>query len=66
MKKQLAPKKKEPKQKFDEKTKKWAKSFIEQPSQVELNKLDDYLRCLRRTATALVRQSISAARRDVA
>ena len=66
VKKQLAPKKKEPKQKIDEKTKKWAKSFIEKPSQVELNKPDDYLRCLRRTATALVRKSTSATRRDVA
>ena len=47
-KRQLAPKLPPPKQIFSEKDKKWAKSFIEQPSQDEINKEDDYKRCLTR------------------
>ena len=38
----------EPKQMFTEKEKQWAKGFIEQPSQVEMNKPNDYLRALGR------------------
>ena len=44
-KKKAAP---EPKQIFTEKEKQWAKGFIEQPSQVEMNKPNDYLRALSR------------------
>src|SRR4051812_1453991 len=44
----FAPKAPEPKQIFDLKAKKWAKGFLEQPSQYEINKADDYKRCLLR------------------
>jgi len=44
----FAPKKPEPKQTFSAKEKKWAKAFIEHPSQIEINRPDDYVRCLRR------------------
>ena len=40
----FAPKKPEPPQVFDEKTKKWAKSFLEQPSQISMNLESDYNR----------------------
>ena len=38
----FAPKKPEPKTVYDEKTKKWAKSFLEQPSQISMNLESDY------------------------
>ena len=38
----FAPKKPEPKKVHDEKTKKWAKSFLEQPSQISMNLQSDY------------------------
>ena len=44
-KKKAAP---EPKQIFTEKEKQWAKGFLEHPSQVEINKPNDYLRALSR------------------
>ena len=45
---QLAPKKPEPKQKFTVKGKQWCKGFLEHPSQVEINRPNDYLRALSR------------------
>ena len=48
VKRQLAPKNKPQKQTFDPETIKWAKGFIEQPSQYEINKPDDYTRALRK------------------
>ena len=50
-----SPKKKEPKQTFDPKTIKWAKGFLEQPSQYEINKPDDYTRALRKIDAATPR-----------
>src|SRR3954463_14147947 len=38
----FAPKKPEPKPVYNEKTKKWAKSFLEQPSQISMNLESDY------------------------
>ena len=40
----FAPKMPEPKQIFDEKTKKWAKEFIEQPAKYKMNLRSDYER----------------------
>jgi hypothetical protein len=63
---QLAPKQPPPKQIFSEKDKKWAKGFLEQPSQYDINKDDDYKRCLRRKAESAKAGSSSASRkRDV-
>jgi hypothetical protein len=44
----FAPKKPEEKPVYDPKTKKWVISFLEQPSQEEINRKDDYTRCLKR------------------
>ena len=44
----FAPKKKEQKQTFDPETVKWAKGFLEQPSQYDINKPDDYIRALKK------------------
>src|SRR3954470_9494289 len=38
----FAPKKPDPKPVYNEKTKKWAKSFLEQPSQISMNLESDY------------------------
>ena len=66
VKRQLAPRKPEPKQIFTPKQKKWAKEFLEHPSQIEINRPDDYLRCLRRASSHTTRSSSASGKRDVA
>ena len=66
VKRQLAPRIPEPKQKFDAQRIKWAKNFIKQPSQFEINKPDDYLRCMRRASSHTTRSSSASGKRDVA
>ena len=64
---QLAPRKPEEKQTFNPKTIYWAKEFIEQPSQIQMNLPDDYSRILRRSARSRTTGSSSASgKRDVA
>ena len=48
----FAPKKPEQKPVYDEKTKKWRKSFLEQPSQISMNLQSDYGRELSKLARA--------------
>lgn len=49
----FAPKKPEPKKVYDEKSIKWAKSFLAQPSQISMNLPSDYGRELKKQARAL-------------
>ena len=53
----FAPKKPEPKQVHDEKTKKWAKSFLEQPSQISMNQKSDYDREIIKQASVKSKQN---------
>ena len=46
VKRQLAPKKPPPKQVYTGDQKKWATDFLNHPSQEEINRKDDYARCL--------------------
>ena len=63
----LAPRKPVEKQTFDAKTIKWAKDFIEQPSQIQMNLPDDYSRALWRTpASSRTKGSSASGTRDVA
>jgi len=63
----FAPRKPDEKQTFDPKTIRWAKDFIEQPSQIQMNLPDDYSRTLRRSASSHTTGSSSASgKRDVA
>ena len=66
VKRQLAPRKPEPKKKIDAQSIKWAKNFIEQPSQFEINKPDNYLRYMRRASSHTTRSSSASGKRDVA
>jgi hypothetical protein len=64
---QFAPKQPSPKQVFTTSQKKWATSFLTQPSQYDLNKPDDYTRYLDKQVEASKTRSTSASRkRDVA
>ena len=62
MKRQLAPRKPEPKQTFGPETKKWAKGFIEHPSQIEINRPDDYLRCLSSSSSGSGKRDVAQLR----
>ena len=53
----FAPKKPEPKMVYDEKAKKWAKSFLDGPSQISMNLPSDYGRELKRLARAQSEQN---------
>jgi hypothetical protein len=57
-----------PKHVFTERQKKWAISFLNQPWQYDLNKLDDYTRCLDRQveAASKTRSESASEKRDVA
>ena len=48
----FSAKKPEPKKVYDEKTKKWAKSWLAQPSQISMNLPSDYFRELNKQAHA--------------
>ena len=65
MRSHFAPKKAEPKQIFTPEQKKWAKDFLEHPSQIEINRPDDYLRCIRRVRSHTTSSSASG-KSDVA
>lgn len=52
VKRQMAPKKPPPKQVYTGDQKKWATDFINHPSQVEINRKDDYARCLGRISSS--------------
>ena len=60
VKRQLAPRKPEPKKIFTPKQKK------EQPSQIEINRPDDYLRCMRRVRSHTTTSSSASGKRDIA
>ena len=66
VKRQFAPKKPEAKQTFKPEAVKWAKDFVEQPSQFEINKADDYLRCMRKVSSRPKKNSSASGKRDVA
>ena len=63
----FAPRKPDEKQTFDPETIRWAKDFIEQPSQIQMNLPDDYSRTLRRSASShTMGSSCASGKRDVA
>jgi hypothetical protein len=64
----LAPRKPEERQIFDQKTIKWAKDFIVQPSKIQMNLPDDYSQALWRSGASARTTGRSSARgtQDVA
>ena len=68
VKRQMEPKKPPPKQVYTADQKNWATDFLNHPSQVEINRKDDYARCLGRISSSKTTSTSGSGKRkrDVA